>query len=337
MRQAFQWLQNKGIFPDKGEQSMGRRLMRAASLWKNRHTASKVLNSWKVAALRILLRRDIHTLYLPHPVKMHILPYNLTTLVRIFDKLPMKQVLPAEHTLIWEIAPGRYVKTLTNQGLELMIMEEIFIQQQYGTQYEGLRVLDVGGYIGLSSVFFALKGAEAVACIEPYPPSAERILENLRMAGFEDKVRLFKAGLSGKAGTGTLAVASSDTQSNTLQDVGRSSAPAEFDKAIQVPVLTIEDFLRELGWDTIDVVKLDCEGCEYALFATASDDTLRKVKAWVMEFHDGAERILNRLRPLGYVIYYEERPDKMGNLYAWQKDFTPPWWEQLPDSYRKKA
>lgn len=63
------------------------------------------------------------------------------------------------------------------------------------------------------------------------------------MAGFEGKVRLFRAGLSGKSGRGILAVASSDTQSNTLQDAGRSSAPAEFDEAIEVPVMTIEDFL----------------------------------------------------------------------------------------------
>ncbi|MDW8236502.1 MAG: FkbM family methyltransferase, partial [Bacteroidia bacterium] len=122
-----------------------------------------------------------------------------------------------------------------------------------------------------------------------------------------------------------LFVSEADSQSNTLQGVGRSDAPAVFSSSVTVPVCTFEDILNEIGWEEVDVAKLDCEGCEYAIFSSASDESLRRVKVWIMEFHDGSERILRRLQALKYEVEYEEQPDKIGMLKAWLPGATLPW------------
>ncbi|MCS6790924.1 MAG: hypothetical protein NZ580_08105, partial [Bacteroidia bacterium] len=54
-------------------------------------------------------------------------------------------------------------------------------------------------------------------------------------------------------------------------------------------------------------------------------ESLRRVKVWIMEFHDGAERIVRRLQALKYEVEYEERPDKIGMLKAWLPGATLPW------------
>lgn len=318
------YLHRLGLIDAVGEHSLGLRLLRIADLIKNRSQAENILKLFPTI-WRLLIGKDHHTLHLNHPVKMRILPTNLASLVRLWGKLPCKVVEPAYNTIIWEVLPGRLIKSRTDAGMDLAILVEIFVQKQYGTNYKGLRVLDIGGYHGESAIFFVLMGAQRVVCVEPYPPALSRIRENLRLSGTEEHVKVIATAVGAERGEGVLFVSEADSQSNTLQGVGRSGTPADFSSSIRVPVLTFEDILNEAGWEEVDVAKLDCEGCEYAIFSSASDESLRRVKVWIMEFHDGAERIVRRLRALKYQIEYEERPDKMGMLKAWLPGAILPW------------
>jgi FkbM family methyltransferase len=63
---------------------------------------------------------------------------------------------------------------------------------------------------------------------------------------------------------------------------------------------------------TVDLVKMDVEGSEFSVLDASSDDTLRRAKQWVVEFHHGAippfrfadtKRLLRRFRALGYRAY----------------------------------
>ncbi|MCX7607319.1 MAG: FkbM family methyltransferase, partial [Bacteroidia bacterium] len=36
---------------------------------------------------------------------------------------------------------------------------------------------------------------------------------------------------------------------------------------IQVRTITFDALLSEIGWEEVDVAKVDCEGCEYELFS----------------------------------------------------------------------
>ncbi|MFN9720598.1 MAG: FkbM family methyltransferase [Planctomycetota bacterium] len=49
---------------------------------------------------------------------------------------------------------------------------------------------------------------------------------------------------------------------------------------------TLEDVLDEQSVATIDLLKVDCEGSEYAIFESISDECLSRVSKIVMEFHE---------------------------------------------------
>lgn len=70
---------------------------------------------------------------------------------------------------------------------------------------------------------------------------------------------------------------------------------------------TLEDVLREQGVAKIDLLKVDCEGSEYAIFESVSDECLSKVSKIVMEFHElhssHDHRILvQRLQKAGFTV-----------------------------------
>lgn len=80
--------------------------------------------------------------------------------------------------------------------------------------------------------------------------------------------------------------------------------------AISVDGITLETFLKDQKIELIDVLKMDVEGAEEAVFNSTSDATLCKVKQLTIEFHDfvpgsistkEVNKITNRLKRLGFL------------------------------------
>ncbi|MCX7606326.1 MAG: FkbM family methyltransferase [Bacteroidia bacterium] len=325
IKQAVQILQSYGMLKDTGEKSFIRRLLRVDYLIKNRKNARQIIPSFWRTCWRVL-RGDIrHTVCLPHPVEMDILPSNLAALVKLWGAYPLSEIIPSENRLVWQIAPGVRLPTQTDRGFDIPILYEVFIQKQYGFRYEGLQVLDVGGYKGESALFFLLQGAKSVVSVEPFPPAVEHIRTLLVQNGLVDRVRLFPVAIGLREGEGNLLVSHEDLQSNILEAERLGEVPSTFSEQVRVPVWTFERLLQEIGWETVDVAKLDCEGCEYAIVLHTPEATLKRVHVWIMEFHAGAEPLVSRFRQMGYEVFFEERPDRMGTLRAWKPGARIPW------------
>jgi hypothetical protein len=77
------------------------------------------------------------------------------------------------------------------------------------------------------------------------------------------------------------------------------------------PGITFEHFLQTEGIKQTDLLKVDIEGSEVALFETTSDETLRNISQITIEFHDfvpgsiiqahTVRRIRTRLKSLGFL------------------------------------
>ncbi|MCS7188638.1 MAG: hypothetical protein RMJ66_02455 [Bacteroidia bacterium] len=139
---------------------------------------------------RLLIGRSYHTLYLNQPVRMHILPTNLISLIYLWNKLPCVRIDPEQNVIVWELAPGCILRSLTNEGTELAVLVELIIRKEYSTNYQGLKVLDIGGYYGESAIFFASAGAERVVCVEPYPPALSGMRHSERMHSLVPHARM---------------------------------------------------------------------------------------------------------------------------------------------------
>jgi hypothetical protein len=61
---------------------------------------------------------------------------------------------------------------------------------------------------------------------------------------------------------------------------------------------------------------MDCEGSEYAIMLENKEELLQKVRYYIIEYHNGADKIIQKLTNMGYNIQNLQRGDKMGLLYA---------------------
>ncbi|MEK9725700.1 MAG: FkbM family methyltransferase [Rhodospirillaceae bacterium] len=91
---------------------------------------------------------------------------------------------------------------------------------------------------------------------------------------------------------------------------GSVDAPAGFvvTETVEVPGRTLDTLLAEIGVDRVDLLKVDIEGAEIAMFDAASDATLQSCAQITVEFHDFMDpgqaadvaRVVRRLEGLGF-------------------------------------
>jgi FkbM family methyltransferase len=53
-----------------------------------------------------------------------------------------------------------------------------------------------------------------------------------------------------------------------------------------IPAITIQDLIERMGWNSIDILKLDIEGSEYELFTRGNREWTKKVKVFIFEVPD---------------------------------------------------
>jgi len=229
----------------------------------------------------------------------------------------LKPKVEKSDELSWELAPGRYFHTRLKPGMDLMTLYEIFVRQDYGSDFTGKVVLDVGAYNGDSAVFFALRGAKKVIALEPYPPSYALAEANIARMGLKDKIILLKAALGPEAGEATFRVASAEPDANTLMPTPLTKRLIVFDEVIQVPVYTLEKLMQEYG--PFDFVKLDCEGCEFAIVERGAESILTAVPTWHIEYHASPQPLENRFRALGFQTRRVMDRFGLGYLWVWKK------------------
>ena len=58
------------------------------------------------------------------------------------------------------------------------------------------------------------------------------------------------------------------------------------------------------------VIKIDCEGCEYEIFDNLSMDLLQKIEIIIGEYHDRGFSVINKkLQDIGFkTIYQKHKP-----------------------------
>lgn len=83
--------------------------------------------------------------------------------------------------------------------------------------------------------------------------------------------------------------------------------------AVPAPAaITLEQIMRKMGWDTLDLLKIDCEGAERDILLNCTDDFLRSVRRIVGEFHTNfgspMEPLMARLEALGFAVTSETNP-----------------------------
>ena len=133
----------------------------------------------------------------------------------------------------------------------------------------GMNVVDAGANMGEYTLLAAagVGAAGRVLAVEPNPLALERLRRNLELNQL-DQVSVAACALGRSSGLSTLAFDPADTRTGRLLEPG--ALPGSF-ASEAVAVRRLGDLLRELGWERVDVVKLDVEGAEADVLEGAAD------------------------------------------------------------------
>jgi FkbM family methyltransferase len=153
---------------------------------------------------------------------------------------------------------------------------------------EGRTVIDAGVNIGDSPIYFALRGAEKVIGLEPFPKIYEIARKNIELNNVSHKVTMMLGGCAAESGYTTIdpdLTSGIDTPLVLEQKRGK-----------RVPLLTLEDILNQNNIPASGtILKMDCEGCEYQTILSASEDTLQKFSHILIEYHHGYKNLKEKL------------------------------------------
>jgi FkbM family methyltransferase len=147
-----------------------------------------------------------------------------------------------------------------------------------GVDWEALRaIVDVGAHVGTFTVWAALRSPRArILAIEPNPETFALLERNIQDNGLQDRVVAIKAAVGTEAGTGTLELVEHSLGTRLARTGGGT---------VKVNVDTVPSFLAAAGMTDVDLLKIDCEGMEYAVFEELDLQQLPRLNVIACEYH----------------------------------------------------
>jgi len=228
-------------------------------------------------------------------------------------------VNPADLTIKFRIGSD-YLTARYGKVSDLFVLEEIYLEKLYDGDYRGSFVIDVGGYIGETALFFAQRGARRVFCVEPSPDNLRLLEQNISQSSFKDKIVIIRAAILDKDGSVEFYMNNqrpSDNRVANYHDFMKYHTRSDLKYNVQA--MSFQSLLEYTGLEEVDVVKLDCEGSEYDILLGTPDSVLKRVRKYIIEYHNGPDVLVRRLDDLGYKVREKFRGGAVGLLYAERK------------------
>ena len=214
------------------------------------------------------------------------------------------------------------IKCRIKSGFDLGHISEIFSNDTYFIDLKNATVVDIGASNGDSAIYFASIGANNVIALEPAKESYDLGVENIKMNNMEKQIHIINAGLSFKNGRGELKISTLSPNANSLNPTEAIIKMGnKFDSISVVDMITLGNIVKEYNIDKIDLLKMDCEGCEYDSLKNLNGDIFNIINTIIMEFHNGPGFIPDLLKSYGYNVEYE-KDQNLGILRATKNEIS---------------
>ncbi|MEO1052247.1 MAG: FkbM family methyltransferase [Bacteroidota bacterium] len=182
-----------------------------------------------------------------------------------------------------------------------------------------IQVLDVGANVGYFALYMLSRFPNAsIYAYEPMPFNFKKLGEYQKQFDQFD-IQIYNKAVADKHTTITLNVSNLDGFSTMASIFDKSTKPVKVD----VEAITLEEAMSENKLDSIDFLKLDCEGSEYPILYGANEETLSKVSAISIETHQGQtenenhEALKSFLQKAGFQVR-DISKGRYGHIWAWR-------------------
>lgn len=186
--------------------------------------------------------------------------------------------------LLSGVRPGRFRIPLRRFGRSIVIrgvssdrwvLNSVLICEEYRgmADVDARTIVDAGANIGCATIWFGRQfPAARIVALEPDPENHSLAVQNT--SGLPN-VRVLQAGLWGRKTR--LKVVNPDAWKYALQVEECPDGPIGAESVLSI--------LEQTGWEHIDILKMDIEGAEAAVFATDVDRWIGKVNVLIVELH----------------------------------------------------
>ena len=212
-------------------------------------------------------------------------------------------------TYIWN---GNKVYYRTGSS-DMTLIYGILLKSKYKSEYFFPKqinpkvILDIGGNIGITSIYLASIFPEAtIYTFEPFHDNFEILKKNTQQYS---NIKVFNIGLGSK--NGDFKVYLSDNPKNFG---GVSFYPkiggTKDESYIKCEVNNINEILKELNLNALDLIKIDTEGSEYDILYSLQSEILRDTSWITGELHGNQDfELLSYLNSLGFSISLNKEID----------------------------
>lgn len=180
----------------------------------------------------------------------------------------------------------------TSSAVDLVAAE--FKRDEYrisGIKFqEGDVVIDIGANVGIFSIYLARRFPFLkIYSFEPVKESYDSFLRNIHKNGVADNViTLVNKAVTKDGRNVTMFMYDRSTACSTMSEnpeVWFRGAPQTNIHSSNIQSITLDGIFNEFQIDHCKLLKIDCEGCEYEVLSSTSEDVFKKIEILRGEFH----------------------------------------------------
>jgi len=200
---------------------------------------------------------------------------------------------------------------------ELKVFWQIFVHNCYTLPLRCETILDAGANVGIFSVWAARKQPQArIVSLEPFPATFRHLEKNIHNNGLQERIRPVRYALASTTGPRQIR-GGGDSPNNGLVLGGMEDST---DNAIEVPCISLADFLKSEQFETVDLLKMDIEGSEWEVILSTAAAVLHRIRHIIVEYHEVNARfgytpaqMIAHLSSAGHrLTHREENADRTG-------------------------
>jgi len=150
-------------------------------------------------------------------------------------------------------------------------------------------IVDVGAHVGSFALWAATRAPHAqIIAVEPEPRNAADLRRNVTTNGLDSRVTCIEAAVAAEPGRLSLHVPPHRDTTSSQALEGR---------VVEVTAVSLPELLQASGGHA-DLVKLDCEGAEWAVLASLRESDWRSFDALILECHASGEQTIESMEAL---------------------------------------